>query len=41
MAQYNTPFDSANTAVRSFLTKIGELYLGRNFNIGIGRAKSD
>lgn len=41
MAQYNTSFDAANTSVRAFLTKVGELYLGRNFNIGAGRAKDD
>ena len=41
MAQYNTSYDAANTAVRAFLTKVGELYLGRSFNIGSGRARDD
>lgn len=29
MAIYNTPSDAANTAVRSFLTSVGEHYLVR------------
>ena len=41
MAIYNTASDSANTAVRSFLTKLGEHYLGRSFNTGSGRGKKD
>ena len=39
MAIYNTPSDSANTAVRSFLTKIGEEYYGQSYNTGSGRGK--
>jgi hypothetical protein len=41
MAIYNTPSDAANTAVRSFLTKVGEYYLGRTFNTGGGTSKRD
>lgn len=41
MSIYNTTFDSANTAVRAFLTKVGEYYLGRSFNISSGQAKED
>jgi len=42
MATFNTQYDSANTAVRALLTKIGEYYLGRTFNTAInGRAKED
>ena len=41
MAIYNTPFDAANTAVRAFLTKVGEHYLGRSFNVAAGKAKED
>jgi len=41
VAIYNTSFDAANTAIRSFLTKIGEYYLGRSFNTGNGKAKDD
>lgn len=40
MAVYNTTFDSANTAVRAFLTKVGEYYLGHSFNTGSGKGKS-
>jgi len=40
MAVYNTASDSANTAVRSFLTKVGEYYLGHSFNTGSGKGKS-
>lgn len=40
MAIYNTPSDAANTAVRSFLTSIGEHYLGRSFNTGSGSGKA-
>lgn len=39
MAIYNTPSDAANTAVRSFLTSIGEHYLGRSFNTSVGFGK--
>jgi hypothetical protein len=41
MAIYNTNSDSANTAVRAFLTKVGEEYLGRRFNTGSGKGKQD
>ena len=41
MAIYNTASDAANTAVRAFLTRIGEYYLGKNFNTGSGKAKQD
>lgn len=41
MAIYNTASDAANTAVRSFLTKVGEHYLGRIFNTGSGQGKRD
>lgn len=40
MAVYNTGSDAANTAVRAFLTKIGEHYLGRTFNTGSGSGKA-
>jgi hypothetical protein len=40
MAVYNTPSDAANTAVRAFLTSVGEHYLGRSFNTGSGRGKA-
>lgn len=39
MAVYNTSSDSANTAVRAFLTKVGEYYLGHSFNTGSGTGK--
>ena len=39
MAIYNTASDSANTAVRAFLTKVGEFYLGHSFNTGSGKGK--
>ena len=39
MTNYNTGSDAANTAVRSFLTKVGEHYLGRTFNTSSGKAK--
>lgn len=32
--------DSANIAVRAFLTKAGEHYLGHSFNTGSGKGKS-
>lgn len=40
MAIYNTPSDAANTAVRAFLTSVGEHYLGRSFNTGSGSGKA-
>ena len=40
MAIYNTSSDSANTAVRAFLTKVGEHYLGHPFNTGSGNGKA-
>lgn len=40
MAVYNTASDSANTAVRAFLTKVGEHYLGHSFNTGNGKGKA-
>ena len=39
MAIYNTPSDAANTAVRAFLTSVGEHYFGRSFNTGSGKGK--
>lgn len=39
MAVYNTASDSANTAVRAFLTKVGEFYLGHSFNTTSGKGK--
>jgi hypothetical protein len=39
MAVYNTASDSANTAIRTFLTKVGEHYLGHSFNTGSGKGK--
>lgn len=41
MTNYNTGSDAANTAVRSFLTKVGEHYLGRPFNTSSGKAQND
>ena len=41
MTVYNTGADSANTAVRAFLTKVGEYYLGRSFNTASGKGKED
>jgi hypothetical protein len=40
MATYNTPSDAANTAVRSFLTSVGEHYLGRTFDTGRGYGRA-
>lgn len=40
MAVYNTSSDSANTAVRAFLTKVGEHYLGHSFNTASGKGKA-
>lgn len=39
MAVHNTGSDAANTAVRAFLTRVGEKYLGHGFNTGSGRGK--
>ncbi|ODA33648.1 HNH endonuclease [Veronia pacifica] len=39
MAVYNTSSDSANTAVRALLTKVGEFYLGSSFNTASGNGK--
>jgi len=39
MAIHNSSYDSANTAVRAFLTKIGAKYWGRTFNTGSGNGK--
>jgi hypothetical protein len=39
MAVYNTPSDAANTAVRAFLTAVGELYYEGSFNTGSGKGK--
>ena len=41
MTTYNTGSDSANTAVRAFLTKIGEFYLGTSFNTSSGKGKEN
>jgi len=41
MAIHNTSFDAANTAVRAFLTEIGEYYLKRSFNVGSGVGKQN
>ena len=41
MTTYNTGSDAANTSVRAFLTKVGELDLGRPFNTGSRKAKED
>jgi HNH endonuclease len=41
MAIYNTSSDAANTAVRAFLTRIGEYYFKRSFNTGTGKSKQD
>jgi hypothetical protein len=39
MAVYNTSSDSANTAVRAFLTKVGEYYFGKTYNTTSGKSK--
>ncbi len=39
MTVHNTPSDAANTAVRAYLTRLGEKYLGRGFNTGSGSGK--
>ncbi|MFC1924634.1 HNH endonuclease [Chloroflexota bacterium] len=41
MTIYNTSADAANTAIRAFLTRVGEYYLNRSFNTGSGKAKDD
>jgi len=41
MTTYNTGSDSANTAVRAFLTKVGEFYLGKTFNTSGGKGKAE
>ena len=41
MAIYNTDSDAANTAVRAYLTKVGELYRGSSFNTSHGTARVD
>lgn len=41
MAIYNTESDAANTAVRAFLTTVGEYYLKRSFNTGSGPGRRD
>ncbi len=40
MAIYNTGSDAANTAVRAFLTQVGEHYLGSKFNTASGKGKA-
>lgn len=40
MTVYNTPSDAANTAVRAFLTSVGQHYLGKAFNTGAGSGKA-
>ncbi|HQN65610.1 MAG TPA: HNH endonuclease [Methylophilus sp.] len=39
MAVYNTSSDAANTAIRAFLTRVGEYYLGHSFNTASGKGK--
>ena len=41
MATYSTASDAGNTAVRAFLRKVGEVYLGRSFNTESGKGKAD
>jgi hypothetical protein len=41
MPVYNRPADAANTAVRVFLIKVSEYYLGRAFNTTDGSAKNE
>ena len=40
MAIYNTPSDAANTAVRAFLTSVGEFYYGAPFNTSAGKGRA-
>jgi hypothetical protein len=39
MATHNTKSDAANTAVRAFLTSVGEQYWGKPFNTATGESK--
>ena len=39
MTTHNTASDGANTAVRAYLTTLGERYLGHGFNTGSGKGK--
>ena len=39
MANYFASSDAANTAVRAFLTRVGEQYLGKSFNKGADSLK--
>ena len=39
MTTHNTSADAANTAVRAYLTSLGEKYLGHGFNTGSGAGK--
>ena len=39
MTTHNTASDAANTAVRAYLTTLGERYLGHGFNTGSGKGK--
>ena len=39
MTTHNTASDAANTAVRAYLTALGEKYLGHGFNTGSGKGK--
>ncbi len=39
MTTHNTASDAANTAVRAYLTTLGEKYLGHGFNTGSGKGK--
>ena len=39
MTTHNTAFDAANTAVRAFLTSLGQRFLGHGFNTSSGRGK--
>jgi len=40
LAIHNTSADAANTAVRAFLTAVGEQYWGKIFNTGTGSGKA-
>jgi hypothetical protein len=40
MAIYNTSSDAANTAVRAFLTSVGEFYYGASFNTSSGKGRA-
>jgi len=39
MAIHNTSSDAANTAVRAYLTSLGEKFLGHGFNTGSGKGR--